>query len=320
MQEHKITINENNFGKRIDKIIVDFLPNLTRSFIKKLFDECFVFKDGKNDIKPSQKTKMGEEYLVIIPEAKNADPVPDSTIPLNVVFEDEHIIIINKQAGLVVHPAAGNWDGTLVNALIHHCGDSLSGIGGVKRPGIVHRLDKDTSGLMVVAKNDHAHNHLCGQFHERSLSRIYHALVWGRIMPPSGIIKTNIHRSIHNRQKMDICDENTGRVAITHYRTIDTYVKNDLITSVSLIECKLQTGRTHQIRVHMNHLNHSIVGDQLYGNIPKGIRKTWDSDSFFIKRDFQALQAIKLSLIHPNTNELMTFEIESDFLREKVVI
>ena len=230
------------------------------------------------------------------------------------VFEDDDLIVINKPAGLVVHPAAGNWTGTLVNALINHCGDSLSGIGGVKRPGIVHRLDKETSGLLVVAKTDAAHKGLSEQFadHGRSgpLVRAYQALVWGQLKNKKGTIDTQIGRSQHNRLKQKVLKQG-GRQAITHYRLLEEFASGGDILA-SLVECKLETGRTHQIRVHMAHIGHPLVGDPEYGQgfksklnkLPKDLAENIEN------RKRQALHAGLLGFAHPITGEEMVFQSE----------
>ena len=229
-------------------------------------------------------------------------------IKLDIVYEDEHMLVINKPVGLVVHPGAGNHDGTLVNALLYHCGDSLSGIGGVVRPGIVHRLDKDTSGLMVVAKNDKAHQGLSEQLSDRSLSRVYLALVLGVPMPPSGCVDKPIGRDPRNRQKMAILAKNS-REAQTHYK-----VKTNYHDALALLECRLQTGRTHQIRVHMGHIKLPLVGDPLYGPQPTALRAAlkkagYEKDDIesIVAFGRQALHATEISFVHPVTAKRMSF-------------
>jgi 23S rRNA pseudouridine1911/1915/1917 synthase len=310
-----IIITEESAGQRLDKVLTTQCVDLSRAFIQKLFDEGRIYKKDDPDakIKPSKKVTAGDIYAYHIPPLKEANPTPDSSIPLDIVYEDEDLVVINKQAGLVVHPGAGHWEGTLVHALLHHCHGSLSGIGGVKRPGIVHRLDKDTSGLMIVAKNDQAHQFLSHQFENRTLSRVYHALVWGQILPPKGIIDTFITRSPRNRQKMAVCDSSQGKPAVTHYSTLKSFIKEDLSTSVSLVECRLKTGRTHQIRVHMHHIGHPLLGDPLYGKCPKGAKKVWGEDHSFMWFPHQALQAVEIQFIHPRKKELMIFTIPSKF-------
>jgi 23S rRNA pseudouridine1911/1915/1917 synthase len=244
-----------------------------------------------------------------IPEADDADPQAED-IPLNILFEDDDVIVLNKAAGMVVHPAQGNWTGTLVNALLYHCGDTLSGIGGVKRPGIVHRLDKDTSGVMLVAKNDHAHAHLSAQLADRTLSRIYLALVWNVPIPPVGTINIPMGRDYKNRLKQAVKrGESAGRDAITHYKLIE-----NLDDGMALVECRLETGRTHQIRVHMEAKGYPLVGDPLYGaqktmQISRAGRlgEGFDKDAI-LNFPRQALHAHQLSFIHPSTDEVMTFD------------
>ena len=235
------------------------------------------------------------------------------------VYEDEHLIVVDKQAGMVVHPAAGNWDGTLVNALLHHCGDSLSGIGGVARPGIVHRLDKDTSGLLVVAKNDQTHKGLSEQFadHGRTgpLERAYLALVWGAPTRKNGTIDVPLGRSTKNRQKIAVVpqqqyDQGRGKYAITHYELMETYFDTDGMVRVGLMRCKLETGRTHQIRVHLAHIHHPLLGDHTYGagfkasarNLPQ------KAQTALVNLNRQALHAAMLGFEHPATGEEMRFE------------
>ncbi len=255
------------------------------------------------------KIEGGWVIHYVMPEADEAIPEAEN-IPLDILYEDDDVIVINKAAGMVVHPAAGNWTGTLVNALLYHCGDTLSGIGGVKRPGIVHRLDKDTSGVMIVAKNDHAHAHLSEQLANRTLSRIYHALVWDVPIPPYGTIDIAMGRDHKNRLKQAIKrgDANQSRHAVTHYKTLKSYQD-----AISLVECKLETGRTHQIRVHMQAKGHCLIGDPMYGaqqtlqlsrlgRLGDNINK--DTILNFPR---QALHAHKLSFVHPKTDDIMTF-------------
>jgi 23S rRNA pseudouridine1911/1915/1917 synthase len=230
-----------------------------------------------------------------VPAPAAALPIAQD-IPLTVVFEDEHMLVIDKPAGLVVHPGAGNHDGTLVNALLAYCGDQLSGIGGVRRPGIVHRLDKDTSGLMVVAKTDRAHAALAAQLEARTLKRVYNAVVWGRPMPPAGRIEGNIGRSPNDRKKMALVPHG-GKSAVTHYRMLTPF------KFASIIECRLETGRTHQIRVHLASLGHPLVGDQLYmtRHAPKG------APAAARRFSRQALHATQVTFLHPLTKIEMCY-------------
>ncbi|MBT6801746.1 MAG: RluA family pseudouridine synthase, partial [Rhodospirillales bacterium] len=248
---------------------------------------------GETIVDPSAPVKPGQIYLVSVPEAAAAEPIGQD-IPLDILYEDKDLVVINKTAGMVVHPAAGNHDGTLVNALIYHCGDSLSGIGGVKRPGIVHRLDKDTSGVMVVAKNDAAHAGLVAQFLERTMERAYQGLVWGLPQTMEGRIEGNIGRSPRNRKKMALL-KHGGRFAATHYKVLRV-----VGTKACLVECRLETGRTHQIRVHMSSIGHSVVGDPLYGG-----RK---NNPTLPSAPYQALHAYLLGFVHPTSGEKLRFE------------
>ncbi len=286
------------------------MPGLSRSRIKALIDEGRVAIEaadgsaGETLAQPSYRVKPAQSFVVTIPEPVIAAPKAQS-LPLDVIFEDEHLIVINKPAGLVVHPAAGNPDSTLVNALIAHCGDSLSGIGGVRRPGIVHRLDKDTSGLMVVAKNDAAHAGLARQFAEHSLDRAYRALVWGLPQPTAGEISGNIGRNPRNRKKMAVVAKG-GKTALTHYRLLER-VGEDF----SLVECRLATGRTHQIRVHMAHLGHAIVGDPLYGRA-RGRKRAVSAEARAATDGFarQALHAVELGFEHPAGGKRRKFRVD----------
>lgn len=282
--------------ERLDKYLADCFPDLSRNTFLRLIGKDHVFIHPENRVisKPSYKVKAGEQFR-IIPEQPVADiPIPEE-IDLDILYEDDDLLVLNKSAGLVVHPGAGNWEGTLVNALLAHCGDSLSGIGGVKRPGIVHRIDKETSGVLVIAKNDFAHKGLAAQFETHTIERVYTAVVWGCI-PQAGRVEGNIGRSPYNRQKMAIVQVG-GKHAVTHYKPIEIF-KNGLAT---LIECVLETGRTHQIRVHMTSLGHPLIGDKLYGSTPK----TAPAEIKQFPR--QALHASLLGFIHPRTGEKMSF-------------
>lgn len=297
-----ISVEEQHGGQRLDRYLSSVLGDYSRAFIQKLMADGHVLLNGLGGT-PSKKVKAGDVVRVTIPPAIEAIPQAQD-IPLEIVYEDSDLLVLNKPAGLVVHPAAGNHDHTLVNALLAHCGDSLSGIGGVKRPGIVHRLDKETSGLMVVAKNDFTHQGLSAQFADRSLSRTYGALVWGLPKPTSGTIHGAIGRDPRNRQKMAIVAHG-GREATTHYtlqKTLGPYV--------SYVHCKLETGRTHQIRVHMTSIGHGLLGDGTYGNPPRGtppaLVKAVAEKTHGKKR--QCLHAFALTLIHPRSGQVMTFE------------
>jgi 23S rRNA pseudouridine1911/1915/1917 synthase len=341
---------------RMDKVLAALLPDLSRARLQKLIEEGTVLVNGIAVTSTSHKLKGAEEIQLTIPEAVDAKPRAQK-IKLDIVFEDEHLLVINKAVGMVVHPAAGNLDGTLVNALLAHCGKSLSGIGGVKRPGIVHRLDKDTSGLMVVAKHDKAHHGLSEQFAGHVLSRTYHAVIWGGPYNKRGTITGAIGRSPTNRKKMAMVSN--GKHAITHYQILESFLPEpdaDVIMAAtadtsanagaaerrlsdknfgiirarkstkkdnknpiaSLIQCDLETGRTHQIRVHLSHMGHSIIGDPLYGNA-KGCRQRAESQLKKSSREIpaehspltfprQALHAAALQFIHPISGKEMRFE------------
>ncbi len=280
---------------RLDKFLAESFPQYSRNQFIRLIEEGAVQIEGQNlNLSPDDKVVAGATYTIIPPEPVEADPEPEN-IPLDIVYEDSDLLVVNKPAGLVVHPGAGNWTGTLVNALLYHCGDSLSGINGVRRPGIVHRIDKDTSGLLVVAKNDQAHQGLAKQFEVHSIGRIYDAFVWG-LTPESGRIEGNIGRSSTNRQKMALVKIG-GKPAVTHFERVDAYGLN-----ASHIKCHLETGRTHQIRVHMTSVKHPLIGDDLYGSAPKGAPENIRS---FPR---QALHAGVLEFIHPIKNERLSFE------------
>lgn len=301
--------NDGADGDRLDRILADGLTDLSRSRLKVLIVDGHVAADGVTITDPSYRVKRGQTFTVDVPEARPAAP-QGQAIALDVVYEDDAIIVVNKPPGMVVHPAAGNPDGTLVNALLAHCGDSLSGIGGVKRPGIVHRLDKDTSGLIVAAKTDAAHAALAAQLAERTMSRVYHALVWGCPEPLQGTIDKPLGRDPRNRKRMAVRARG-GKAAVTHYKTLRPFGTGGE-TWISLVECRLDSGRTHQIRVHMAAIGHPLVGDPLYGRsrrgrtsrLPEPVRVAVDG----FKR--QALHAIELALIHPVSGKILKFQSE----------
>lgn len=294
-------VQDSEAQQRLDKWLAVTAPDLSRARVKSLIEQGRVSLNGVLIQDARYPVKPGEMLTVRLPAAAPALPQPQN-IPLTVVYEDEHLIVIDKPPGMVVHPAAGSPDGTLVNALLYHCGDSLSGIGGVRRPGIVHRIDKETSGLLVVAKTDQAHHGLAEQFAAHTLERAYWAVVWGRPSPARGEISGAIGRSPTNRQKMAVVQRG-GKQALTRYRTLATY--QDGIAS--LIECRLSTGRTHQIRVHMTHLGHSLVGDPVYGQQRR--RKGLSPESAACVEGFhrQALHAWLLGFVHPATGEFVRF-------------
>jgi 23S rRNA pseudouridine1911/1915/1917 synthase len=304
---HYIKVDELLAPKtRLDKYLTSRLPELSRSRVQWLIENGHVRKSGQTVSDSSSVVKPGDTFSIHVPEATPSDMQP-TEIPLKIVFEDAHMLVIDKPAGLTVHPGAGNHQDTMANALLAYCGSSLSGIGGVQRPGIVHRLDKDTSGLLVVAKHDKAHHSLSGQIASRELKRTYLALVWGAINPPAGSVSANIGRSLRNRKKMAIM-RSGGKTATTHYKTKEIY-GNGLL---SLVECRLETGRTHQIRVHLTHLGHGLVGDQTYGSphnsalatLPKELR---DPVRYFPR---QALHSHQIGFTHPESGEWMEFKSE----------
>jgi 23S rRNA pseudouridine1911/1915/1917 synthase len=295
---------------RLDRFLALAFPEVSRARFQRLIAEGYVAVEGVCITETRHKLKAGQRVEAVIPPAVAAEPQPE-IIPLNVVYEDKDLIIIDKPAGLVVHPGAGNETGTLVNALIAHCGDSLSGIGGVKRPGIVHRLDKDTSGLLVIAKNDAAHRGLSEQFaaHGRDgrLERAYQAIVWGAPERSRGTVSANIARSNTNRQKMAISKSEASREAVTHYEVLKTFGKPPI---ASLVRCVLETGRTHQIRVHMTHIGHPLLGDRVYGASFKSSLNTLSGTARDAVNTLnrQALHAGKLGFEHPRTGKALSFE------------
>ena len=272
-------------GKRIDKYISDNIAELTRSAVQGIIAKNGITADGKA-VSKNYKIRGTETIEVEIPDAEPMNAVPEN-IPLDIVYEDEDLLVVNKPKGMVVHPAHGNYHGTLVNALLYHCGDSLSGINGVIRPGIVHRIDKNTSGLLIVAKNDKAHLHLAEQIKAHSFTREYEAIVSGSLKQKSGTVDAPIGRHKTDRKKMCVTAENS-RNAVTHYSLIRQF------GGYAHIKCRLETGRTHQIRVHMAYIGNAVLGDDVYGKPYKGI-------------DGQCLHARKIGFIHPTTEEYMEF-------------
>lgn len=309
-EARSLKITPDNAGVRADKALAAWSfeggAGLSRARLQTLIEQGHVLCNG-NPIKAAQKFSVGDEILLHIPPLEAAAIEPEN-IPLAIVYEDDDILILNKPAGLVVHPGAGHWSGTLVNALLYHCRGSLSGIGGVVRPGIVHRLDKDTSGLMVVAKHDEAHQHLSAQLAERSLTRLYYALVLGNPLPIKGAVRRPIGRHRHHRQKMSVMSD-APRDAVTHYHALRAFGG-----ACSLVECRLETGRTHQIRVHMEALGHPLIGDPLYGPQPTALKsklkkENYTNDTIDKIMNFprQFLHAETLMLIHPITEEELSF-------------
>jgi len=298
----------------LDKWLAGAVADLSRERLKTLIKEGRVRVDGETITDPSHRVKPGQTFVVAVPAPISPIPLPQQ-IPLEIAFEDDAVIVVNKPAGLVVHPAPGNPDRTLVNALIHHCGTSLSGIGGVRRPGIVHRLDKDTSGLMIAAKIDSAHRALAADFAAHRIKRKYQALVWGVPTPAVGKIEGNIGRSPKNRRKMAVVTRG-GRKALTRYKVIEGFGQ-----AVSLVECTLATGRTHQIRVHMTHIGHPIVGDATYGRAPaRKLRSLpMDASQAIFHANRQLLHAGTLGFHHPNSGTVMSFDCALPVEFENVV-
>lgn len=302
---YTLTITEAEAGQRLDKALTTLMqahePPLSRARIQALLDEGQVSLAGIIADNAKQLVKAGQVYELSVPAAAPSEAQAEE-IPIEIVYEDDDVLVINKPAGLVVHPAAGNQTGTLVNALLWHRGDELSGIGGVQRPGIVHRLDKDTSGLMVVAKNDAAHQALSKQFEKHKLSRTYMAVVWGVPMPREGVIDAPIGRSRLDRKKMAVVQG--GKTARTHYAVERVLAAGAL----SLIRCELETGRTHQIRVHMAHIGHPLIGDPVYGNKRRKIVEPYASVAKGFGR--QALHAAELQFLSPKDGELVEFHAD----------
>ena len=280
-----LTASSEDKGSRIDKYISDNIAELTRSAVQGLIEKGLVLAEGKA-VSKNYKLRGGEEISVEIPEPEPMDAVPED-IPLDIVYEDDDLLVVNKPKGMVVHPAHGNYTGTLVNALLHHCGDSLSGINGVIRPGIVHRIDKNTSGLLIVAKNDASHLKLAEQIKEHSFTREYEAVACGYFKETEGTVDAPIGRHKTDRKKMCVTTENS-RNAVTHYSVIKQY------GGYAHVRLRLETGRTHQIRVHLSYIGHPVLGDDVYGKPYKGI-------------EGQCLHARKIGFIHPTTGEYMEF-------------
>ena len=304
MQEYLVP--EEAAGTRIDKFLADACPDLSRSFLQKLLKESSVTADGKA-VKSSFKVNGGETIAFEVPKPEEA-AIEAENIPLDILYEDSDVILVNKPKGMVVHPAAGHYTGTLVNALMYHCKDQLSGINGVMRPGIVHRIDMNTTGVLVVCKNDFAHNSLAEQLKVHSITRVYYAIVFGNLREDEGTVHAPIGRHPTDRKKMSIHSKQ-GRDAITHYRVLERF------GAYTFIECRLETGRTHQIRVHMQWKGHPLFGDERYGGdrILKGT--TFNKYKQFIENCFaamprQALHAKSLGFQHPTTGEQVYFESE----------
>ena len=295
----ELTVEAGEAGSRLDRFISGRLPEYTRSRIQKLTEDGFVLADGK-PAKASHKVRAGETVSLTVPELRDPDILPEP-IPLDIIYEDGDMQVVNKPQGMVVHPAAGNYTGTLVNALLAYCGDSLSGINGERRPGILHRIDKDTSGLLLVAKNDMAHQGLAAQIKAHSLTRAYLALVHGGFRTDSGTVDLPIGRHPADRKKMAVTYHN-AREAVTHYRVLERFGR------YTLLECVLETGRTHQIRVHMAKLGHPIAGDPVYG-----VKKEPFSTNG------QLLHAYKVGFVHPRTGAYLEFTSPLPDYYEKIL-
>lgn len=292
-----ITMPASAAGQRLDKSLAEALVQFSRERLKTLVQAGRLSGAAGVIWDPATKLKGGEQLHLKVPAARAAHNIAQD-IPLPIIFEDDHLLIVDKPAGLVVHPAAGNFDGTLVNALLHHCAGRLSGIGGVARPGIVHRIDKDTSGLLVVAKTDPAHEGLAAQFARHSVERRYTAVVAGLPVPPAGRIAASLARSSADRQKMAIVKDGRGKHAVTHYRMVRGFA------GAAQVECRLETGRTHQIRVHMASIGHALLGDAVYGRTPGRLAPLLQELGFAR----QALHAATLGFVHPITKAEQAFE------------
>src|SRR5690242_15291732 len=303
------TVAESDAGQRLDRFLATALADLSRARIQQLLASGAVSKSGATIKDANNRVKPGDVFTVFVPDAAPAEP-QGQDIPLKIVYEDKDLIVIDKPAGLVVHPAAGNPDGTLVNALIAHCGDSLKGIGGEARPGIVHRLDKDTSGLLVAAKNERAMTSLGKQFANHTIERAYHAVVWGAPRSGEGRIEGQIGRNPFDRKRMAVL-RGGGKEARTRYRVIEKF-GNPGRPFASLIECRLETGRTHQIRVHLTHLGHPLIGDPSYGKVRQAPRAKTPQEqlAFAAAANFprQALHAWVLGFQHPSLHKTIRFE------------
>ena len=287
MDNYTFSVNFSDVGKRLDKYIAENIPDVTRSSVVNLIESDNVLVNGKKQNK-NYKLRINDTVSVDIPEPVEYEAKAEN-IPLDIVYEDSDLLVVNKPKGMVVHPAAGNYEGTLVNALLYHCKDDLSGINGVMRPGIVHRIDKNTSGLLIVAKNDKAHKHLAEQIKEHSFTREYEAVVWGNIKDDTGTVNAPIGRHPIDRKKMTVTERNSKN-AVTHFEVLER------LNGYTYIKCRLETGRTHQIRVHMAYLGHPVSGDDVYG-----VKKEK------VNFEGQCLHARKIGFIHPSSGEYMEF-------------
>jgi 23S rRNA pseudouridine1911/1915/1917 synthase len=299
VEGREFTFTVDNPGVRIDAFLSNEIADLSRSFIQKLIEDESILVNDKAT-KSNYKIRLNDNIYVCIPEPKEVEIVPEN-IPLDIVYEDDDIIIINKPKGMVVHPAAGHLSGTLVNALMYHCKDNLSGINGELRPGIVHRIDRDTTGLIVACKNDIAHKFIAEQLAVHSITRKYQAIVYGNIKEDTGTVDAPIYRHPQDRKRMAVVKN--GKEAVTHYKVIERF------GDYTHIECQLETGRTHQIRVHMSYIKHPLLGDEVYGNPNKKF-----------KLEGQCLHAKTLGFIHPNTKEYIEFDSELPEYFNKLIL
>ena len=299
-QQYRFSVDHENAGTRVDAVLAALMEDTSRSYIQKLIGDGRLSLNGKCCTSKKEKVREGDEITVIIPPPKELDVEPEN-IPLDIVFEDNDVLVVNKPRGMVVHPAPGNYTGTLVNALMYHCGDRLSSINGVKRPGIVHRIDKDTSGLLMVAKNNKAHESLARQLAEHSGKRMYRAIVYNNFTEDEGTVDRPIGRDPKNRLRYAVTDQNSKH-AVTHYKVVERLGRFTVINAV------LETGRTHQIRVHMSYINHPLVGDVLYGP---------SKDRF--RAGGQMLHACLLGFVHPGSGEYMEFTAEPPAIFDTVL-
>ncbi len=302
----KLIVEQNSHKKRIDTFIFEKCSELSRTRIKNLIIDKKLKINGKINLTPSQKINEGDDISLEVPEPKKTS-LKKFNFNLNIIFEDDDLIVIDKPAGIAMHPGPGNYDNTVVNALMNYEKMKLSTIGGELRPGIIHRIDKDTSGLVVIAKNNLCHENISKQFSEHSINRIYNTLVWGKLKPQSGTIKTFLTRSSKNRQLMDV-SLTKGKEAITNYKTLKIFEGKNLPT-LSLVECKLETGRTHQIRVHMNYKGNQIVGDKKYKKKHKKLKNvSKEIEEKILNLDRQFLHAKVLGFKHPKNEKRLFFD------------
>lgn len=302
-----LEVSEAEAGERLDRFLASRVADLSRHRLKQMIVDGEVAVDGTAVTQPAYRLRAGERVALALPAPAPAGPEAEA-IALDILYEDEHLIVINKPAGLVVHPAPGSPDRTLVNALLHHCGPGIAEVGDPHRPGIVHRLDKDTSGILVAARTAEAHAGLAAQFKEHSVERAYKAVVWGEPIPPVGTVATQIGRHPVQRQKMAVLREG-GKPAVTHYQVLRRFGGSPAVAC--LVQCRLETGRTHQIRVHMTHLGHPVVGDPVYGGKTRHARRTFPETKALLGAfPRQALHAFALGFVHPVTGKTLKFEVD----------